>query len=164
MELTAIKEIMSTINPGTFFRCEYSSSIPLKAEYRNAGYKLIKVASIITRTGIHYAHIRGVDFDSAKKNYNLNRVNNFIWEDPYKISFNTNTWKYYLNLYPVQHCNCDFKFKLFMDDEEIEVCETVFDDPSITKMILPSYLKSNSDYKVIKVNINNISKIIQSRK
>lgn len=160
MDLNMVKDIMSEIKPGTFFRCGFYSSIPLKAEYRNMGYKIIKVANIITRSGIYYGNIRGVDFDSLVQNYNQNRTNNFIWEIPRVISYNTQTKAYYLNLYPVQHINCSFTFTLQKDDMDLKVYD-MLSDKELIDMILPSYLNKMSETKVMKVNVNNIFNIHQ---
>ena len=44
--INELKKVLENIHPGSFFRIKYSVEVPLKAEYRNMGYKIIKVCQV----------------------------------------------------------------------------------------------------------------------
>lgn len=154
MEFNRVMDIVKNITPGTFFRLDYCGNIPVKAEYKKLGIEVVKFGSIITRTGINYSNINGVDIKDVVNNRLQNYRHNFVWEIPRTISYNTNTKKYYLNFYPVVHTNCNYTFVLYMKGCEVAAYKTLT-DPDISYMVIPSYF-NQKDSKVNKISIDNI--------
>ena len=152
MDINGLKKILDTIHPGSFFRIQYSVEVPLKAEYKKQGYKIIKTVSTTSRTGVRYMKINGVT-PSGKKS---DKLSNWSWEKKNYISYNSNTGKYYLNLYPMSfNTYSKVTYKAYLNGEELQSFST--------NMILPSYITKNggSGTKVIKINVDNIINLYQ---
>ena len=52
--------VIKSLKPGSFVRIGYKTEPPMKAEYRNQGYKVIKTTTMTTRFGIDYHNIHSV--------------------------------------------------------------------------------------------------------
>jgi len=151
MKINELKKVLENIHPGSFFRIKYSVEIPLKAEYKNIGYKIIKTVYTTSRTGVRYMKINGVT-PSEKKS---DKPSNWSWEKKNYISYNSNTGSYYLNLYPMgMNTYTRVEYKVYLNDKEI--IKEDFKD-----MIIPSYFKKAATSKILKIKIDNIIELYQ---
>lgn len=155
MKIDSLKNILNAIHPGSFFRIRYSVDVPLKAEYRNKGYKIIKTVSTTSRTGVRYMKINGVT-PSEKKS---DKPSNWSWEKKNYISYNSNTGKYYLNLYPMSmNTYTRVEYKFYFNSEQV-----LMDNLEFKNMVIPSYFKKDGGFstKILKINIDNIIELYQ---
>ena len=153
MDIYELKKVLENIHPGSFFRIKYSVEVPLKAEYKNMGYKIIKTVYTTSRTGVRYMKINGVT-PSEKKS---DKPSNWSWEKKNYISYNSNTGSYYLNLYPMgMNTYTRVEYKVYLNDKEISKYN--FKD-----MIIPSYFKKDGGFstKILKIKIDNIIELYQ---
>lgn len=153
MKINELKKVLENIHPGSFFRIKYSVEVPLKAEYRNMGYKIIKTVYTTSRTGVRYMKINGVT-PSEKKS---DKPSNWSWEKKNYISYNSNTGNYYLNLYPMSMNTCTrVEYKTYLNDKEI--IKYNFKD-----IVIPSYFKKDGGFstKILKIKIDNIIELYQ---
>lgn len=152
MIIDNLKQVLENIRPGSFFRIKYEVDVPLKAEYRNKGYKIIKTVSTTSRTGVRYMKINGVTPTEKKSD----KPSNWSWEKKNYISYNSNTGKYYLNLYPIAtNSFTHVEYKAYFNGEEYQNFSP--------DMIIPSYFKKDGGFstKILKININNIIELYQ---
>ena len=155
MKINDLKKVLENIHPGSFFRIKYSVEVPLKAEYKNKGYKIIKTVYTTSRTGVRYMNINGVTPPEKKSD----KSSNWSWEKKNYISYNSNTGKYYLNLYPMSmntYTRAEYKFYLMGD--EVNMNNLRFKD-----MIIPSYFKKDGGFstKILKIKVDNIIELYQ---
>lgn len=105
------EEIINTINnikAGEFFRITYKSVLPLKAEFKKQGYSIVKTTEATVRTGCDYDNLESVKEAKEEKTQNgitesKPRTNNYQWVIEDKVSYNTNTDKYYLRIAPLNN-------------------------------------------------------------
>ena len=155
MTIDCISKVVETIHPGSFFRINYVTELPLKAKFKNNDWHIIKEVSVTSRTGIRYAKINGVVFSDASK-----KVSNFRWYIKNYISYNTSTGKYYLNIYPIGWgSNMKIRYKICHGNQEVATCTELTDD--FKEYVIPSHFNKNgsSSTKIMKININNIISI-----
>lgn len=153
MKINELKKVLENIHPGSFFRIKYSVEIPLKAEYKNMGYKVIKTVYTTSRTGVRYMKINGVTLSEKKSD----KPSNWSWEKKNYISYNSNTGSYYLNLYPMgMNTYTRVEYKVYFNDKEI-----IKDD--FKDMIISSYFKKDGGFstKILKIKIDNIIELYQ---
>lgn len=100
LERNTIIESIDKIHNGCLVRVTYKSEVPIKAEFRKQGYRIIKITETSGRVGVNYHNIASV---IARKSENLventtSRTNNYEWVIKNKVKYNTNTEKDYLVL------------------------------------------------------------------
>ena len=155
MKLENVKNVIVAKKNGVFFRINYRTEIPVKAEFKKAGINLVKFTEKTVRTGVNYEHIQAVIDKKSAEDYvaPAHRENHKDWIVNNKLFYNTNTNKYYVRL---AHCNgskAKSKYVAYgADGNEIE-----FDK----NYAVNSYWnKSNNDIKsVFDVNVDNIMSI-----
>lgn len=151
MNIEMISKAVKNIKPGVFTRITYKSEMPLKAEYKKLGYKIVKISSMTTRFGIHYGNIKEVK-ESKHEGKISNKVNNFVWIIKNNIQYNKHTKSYYLCTYPTKKGrNSSVKYDVYLNDEKV-FSNIDFIDKN---MIIDSYWNKNST-NMMKININNI--------
>lgn len=133
MKFENIINIMSQIKNGTFFRVVYRTEVPIKKSFKDEGFKVIKTSSVITRTGVNYKNISGVEIkplgDTGKP-----RANNYEAIIANKLYFNTNTKKNYINIYPVKNHKTRSVYEFYINNikiatrkpEEIDFSDDMF--------------------------------------
>lgn len=153
MTIEMIKDLLNNVKPGVFTRLTYQTELPLKAEYKKQGYRIVKVNSITTRFGIHYGNIKEVKeregSDSSEK------VNNFNWVMKNNLQYNSNTDKYYLCTYPTKRGrNGSWRYVVYLPDG------VTFDGLSDINRdwVQDSYWNKKST-NMMKINIDNVIKI-----
>lgn len=97
------KEIISAANNikrGAFVSFEYKAEVPLKAEYRKAGWRVTKICKKLVRFGVSYKNIASVIDRKAKQaaeGYEPRKVaNHWVSIIDNVAAHNTNTNKDYL--------------------------------------------------------------------
>lgn len=98
--ITNAKELKN----GTFMRVAYKSDLPLKAAHKNEGYRISKITETTGRLGVRYGMIhtvieRKANTEESGRNY----TNNYEWEIPNKVAYNSNTNREYLTIANVPH-------------------------------------------------------------
>jgi len=149
-----VMKCLNNIKPGTFTRITFVTELPLKAEFKNRGFRVTKTTSITTRFGIHYGNIKGVEINNTTKD---KKVNNFYWVDNFKknLCYNTNTKKYYICTYPTKKgTNINTKYSIKYPDGSFKGNLTSIDK----NMVINSYWNKSST-KMMRINIDNVLKI-----
>lgn len=117
MKLETISRILGGMKKGVFFRIVYCTEVPIKKSFKDRGYKVVKTSSVITRTGVHYPHISGVEIkaDGGDKK----RANNYEALIPDKLYFNSNTKKNYISIFPVKGNKAESVYDFFLGGVKI---------------------------------------------
>lgn len=100
---------------GRFFRVRYSTVVPLKAEYENKGYSLLKIVDTTTRTGVKYQNIRDVLTTSDNSS---GATNNWEWEYKNRIKYNTSTKSQYAVFAPIDPIKAHSQSTYLLTDSE----------------------------------------------
>lgn len=150
MKTERVFEIVNSIRPGTVFRIEYKTDLPLKSVYKKQGMSISKYVSKLTRTGVKYTHISGVvPSDSNRKSYVESVVANRIYQH---IENKT----YYLRLACWKNSNYKAHYVInFADGSHKEISEE-----DLHEYVINSYWnKSGEVPAVINVKFDNILSI-----
>ena len=91
--LTAVKNVRG----GTIARIAYKTEVPLKAEFKNQGYKITKVVETSVRFGVNYSRIASViarksSTDHVARTY----TNNYEWVVSNRVKHHTKNDKDYI--------------------------------------------------------------------
>ena len=146
MQLNQIIEKLNNIHNGSFHKIMFKSEPPMKAIYRNSGFKIVKVTEMIMRTGISY---EAVSTKIAPDESSIKRTNNYESVIKNKLLFNTKTQKHYARVYP--YSNVKSCYYAVSGLKMVPV-----DD--ISEYVIPSYLnkKNSDDVVVLNIGIDNI--------
>lgn len=152
-----IMEVINTIKKGTMFRISYKSELPVKALYKNMGYKVIKVVSETVRTGIDYDNI-GVVIERKSnqvENDRPARANNYEWVIKNSVLYNSNTDKYYVRVVPLikNGANKKVKYEVVTPEGTSEL-EKLSEE--IKERIQNSYFSDKVAPAVKNIGFNNI--------
>lgn len=158
-----VNEIMvndiAKIKNGTFTRIKYVTDVPVNALAKKSGVSIKKYVESTVRIGINYTNLASVK--NRPKTQDNVRVNNFV---PYlgnKISYNTNTNDYYLNVFTTPNANTKVTYieARVIDGKSIETT-LPGNKELLTPWITPSYLKkSDSSIDMYRVKLSNIMKV-----
>ncbi len=93
-----ILDEVSKVKNGTIARIGYKTELPVKAEYKKRGVKIIKFVETSARLGVNYHHIASVIARKAEEQLEqaVQRANNYEWIIKDKVRHNTKTEKDYL--------------------------------------------------------------------
>lgn len=161
-----VNEIMindiAKVKNGTFTRIRYVTDVPVNALAKKSGVSIKKWVESTVRIGINYANLTSVkNRPKTDKNQVKVRVNNFV---PYlgnKISYNTNTNDYYLNVFTTPNANT----KVTYIETRIVDGKTIHTTlPGNKELLNPwvtsSYLKkSDSPMDMYRVKLCNLIKV-----
>lgn len=156
MNIESITNALKNVKPGTFTRLVYKSEMPVKAEFKKMGYKVVKITSTTTRFGIHYGNIKEVKENASNDKYfKVNEALKWIVKDI--IQYNSNTEKYYLCTYPtIKGRNSSTKYDIYLNGERVMEGIDIID----RNMIINSYWSGKSSKtNMMKINVDNIIKI-----
>ena len=160
MTLQNVIYALDTVKNGWMTRLAYNTELPVKAEYKKKGIKVIKHTSVTVRIGVDYEHIQAVI--DAKK-YSSETVKKAVktaysWIIRNRISYNDNTGKYYLRVATLpQGSNPSFYYTLIEEVGcSIFVKNVSVDD--IKDYVVNSYWCSNTPI-VQNISIDNIVSI-----
>lgn len=162
MKREEIIRTVEAIKNGTINRVQYQSEMPLKAEFKKLGYKIIKITETSARFGVAYDNIKSViDRKKADEENGIEkkpRVNNYEWVIKNKVKHNNKTNKDYVVLAKLNnHSNSKVKYVV-----EGTMVGTLTMDGSLSdaykKMVIESYFK-NGGAEVKTISFDNILKI-----
>lgn len=155
-----VLKAMFNYKNGTFVRVAYKSDVPVKAQFKHEGYKVSKITETTARLGVQYGHIhtvverRKLEEGKEKKE----RTNNYTWEIPNSMAFNSNTNKEYLTLANVPHGH-NTKRKYVVEKPNGDVYTTDNLD-SEKELIQDSYFNRKGNGNEIKyVSLENVVRI-----
>lgn len=95
---------VKSIRNGSMFKLVYQTEMPVKAAFKKAGVKVVKVTSVVTRTGVNYEHISYVIKKKATGEIvDSTSTNNYSWLVANKVAYNSNTDCTYLRIAPVKN-------------------------------------------------------------
>lgn len=142
-----IIEATNKVRNGTIARVTYRTEVPLKAEFKKQGYRLIKITETSARFGVNYGRIASVIARNAERTLEeaVQRTNNYEWVIKNKVKYNTKTDKEYLvvaNFNGGHHT----KSKYILEGTfvgTIDMGDTI--DSHYTHLVIDSYYKK-SDY------------------
>lgn len=155
--------LLKEIKPGTFFRMSYMHELPVKAEFKKQGYNVIKVTSVVTRTGVNYGNIQAVkDYKEAQAEAGIipqERHLDVEWIIKDFVQHNNKTNKDYVCIAPIG--TIEETNKYIVVDPNTNVT-TVSEEELDKNLVRDSYFNSRNDngytmYK--KVTIDNIINI-----
>ena len=164
-----IIEATNSVRNGTIARVTYRTEVPLKAEFKKQGYRLIKITETTARFGVNYGKIASVIARNAERTLEeaVQRTNNYEWVIKNKVQYNTNTDKEYLVLANFNKGH-NTKSKYILEGTfvgTIDMGNTI--DSHYTHLVRDSYFNKSDSYGEIKkigfdnlIRINNIGQKI----
>lgn len=123
LEANEVKAIIENLKNGVMTRLCYRSDVPVKAEYRKQGVRIIKVTETTVRFGVEYSHIHEVA-SSIVERHNENKpakANNWSWIVKNKIKYNSNTDDYYVYFATTKIPNTKSKYIIVNAEEDVFV-------------------------------------------
>lgn len=152
---TLLKEQITSaakaVRGGAIARITYKTEVPVKAEFKKQGYKVIKIVETSVRFGVNYHNIASVIKRKSNAEYiTTSRTNNYEWIVKNRIKHNNKTDKDYLVVatLPVGH---NTKVKYLIEGTfvgTIDMGPTI--DSHYKHIILDSYFRKASEMREIK--------------
>ena len=156
MKLDQVKEIVSNNKHGTFTQIKYITELPLKAKFKNEGYRLYKECTMVTRLGIHYGNIKEVKENGRNKDHIKDTLKyKYYWEDSKnKIVYYPDKDKYYLYTFPTKKNRHEY-CKYILEHNASKEYTTL---DNISDMVISSYWTKKLT-SMMMLNIDNIISI-----
>ena len=151
-----IVDVVKGIRNGSFFSICYKSELPVSAENKKAGIKVVKQTSKVARTGVEYKNIEAVKILSEGVSKEpSNRVNNFVPIINNKIVHNNKTNKDYITFANVPGARPSSVYTKI-----IHGVETIINRDEALSLCVPSYGKNDKDIPIVqKVTLSNVVSI-----
>ena len=143
-----VYEAISSIPNGRFFKICYRTEVPLKAEYKNKGYKVYKYTFRVTRIGVRYNSLKEVKENNIQE---VSRASNSNWLIRNKIKTNITTGKDYIVIATMAKNEHKEYSYVVVDQSGIEKRKSF----APTDMIIPSYFEKKNG-AVRNINLDNI--------
>ena len=145
MDYNELVRVMEAIRPGTMARISYKTELPMKAEFREQGYGIVKVVETTARFGVKYSNLKSVIAKRSAPGYiPSSKANNNIWLLENKISKNEKTGKIHVRFVPMPF-GSNRKSTYVLVDSYGNVFELGHDIPASFKgMVQNSYWSSKS--------------------
>ena len=159
MKLQLLEEIINNIKPGTYTNIVYDVSCPVKAEYKKQGIEVHKTVSMTARFKINYYNIKAVKERIVESN-NQKKTNNYKSIVKNAIYYNTNTEKYYLNVYNINKpcIKTIYEVKIPMPNDKDNWNIYPEDQVRDAGILIDSYFRSQNT-EMFRINIDNIFSI-----
>lgn len=146
-DLRSIMEIISEVKNGTINRIVYKSELPINKDAKRLGIKIYSVTDKLIRFGVAYKGEDSSEAAGSKK-----KTNNFNWILKNKISFNSNTEKYYLRISKLnKHSNTKRNYFIDINGDCMQISEA-----TAKEFLIPSYGKSYGPHTIQNISIENI--------
>lgn len=158
MNTNKIINLIKDIKNGTFVRVAFTSTVPLKAKFKNTGIIIKKKTVTTGRVGVNYFNIKSVK--DLPKTASRNYTNNYKWIIPNKIKYNTNTDNYYLSLATVpMYSNTYVTYEII--NNGISKCISKKDllNSEVATYIQDSYFNKNTNTPILTIKLENIEKL-----
>lgn len=151
------EQVVNNLRAGVFARITYRTELPVKAVYKKQGFKVVKTTSSTVRFGINYKNIKSVinRKNEVKEDSTKTWTNNYIEVIRNKISFNTSTNKFYLNVYPIKKGNNSVTTYTLVYEDGFEVTGNV---DFIKEYVIPSYF-NKTQTEMFRVSVDNVLSI-----
>lgn len=146
-----IYDAITNIPNGRFFKICYRTEMPLKAEYKNQGYKVYKYTARVTRTGVRYNSLKEVRENNIQEFSRASRTN---WLIRNKVKTNVTTGKDYIVIAPMSKNEYKEYSYLVIDSCGLE--RRASNVPE--QMILPSYFNKKNG-AIRNIDLDNIVSI-----
>ena len=156
-KLENIIKAVSTIKNGTMCRVTYKSELPVKAEFKHRGIKVVKYTEATVRFGVNYNNIKTVIEKKNAENYTpTERTYDRTWLVDNKIFVNNKNGNPYVRIANVRnHANKNSIYSIIRDNKDIRV-EQLSD--SDKELIINSYW--NRPYEMPEIQDINADNII----
>lgn len=161
MNYEKLYEAIRNVKNGTCTRIGYTTSVPLKAKYKDKNISIKKIVSTTARLGVRYNNIKSVKerqaANAAKPAYKSNNT----WVINNKVKYNLNTGKTYLviatfpkgdNTKVCYEVNNNGQVSYYFSKKELE-------SSYASEFVINSYFNKGSATEIYNVNIDNIFKI-----
>lgn len=156
MKRDFIIDSIKAIKPGCLFRITYKSEIPVKAEFKNNGIRLIKITETTVRTGVAYRNLKSVMATEATSSTE-HKKSNFEWVVTNRVSYNSNTDKMYARIATIKNGN-NAHHKYIVECNGI--CEEVDSlNEAQRNFVVNSYWNKHETPSVQNVSLDNILSI-----
>lgn len=157
MEMTKVMKVLETIKKGTFTHFEYKSELPVKAKFKNLGYKVVKETKMTARFGINYSNIHSVIERKSNGTQSTRPHNpNFSWVLKNVISFNSNTNNNSLHVYTCNNTKSKSVYHIYKDGEYITTYDEKTFKDKMKCFVIDSYWNKTNKNEVFQVNVNNV--------
>lgn len=154
---------ISKVKNGTFTRLCYVTDVPVNALAKKCGVRIKKYVESTVRLGINYGHLASVKNRPHVESDSKPRTNNFV---PYlgnKISYNTNTDDYYLNVFTTPNSNSKVKYVQYMSVDGEDISDTTWygeNKELLSPWVTPSYLKKHdTPIDMYRVKMSNVMRV-----
>jgi len=154
MELNLVKDLLEDVKAGVFTNLIYTVECPVKSEFKKEGYKVRKTVNITVRFKINYGNIKSV----KEREYTpSDRKSNFVSVVKNAITYNTNTEKYYLSVFPFKRSHTKCLYEVYMPADDSWFIYPL-DQIKESGLLIDSYFgKKSTD--MYRINIENIFSI-----
>ncbi|MBO5712322.1 MAG: hypothetical protein J6R47_05725 [Acholeplasmatales bacterium] len=142
-----IYDAVTSLPNGRFFKICYRTEMPLKAEYKNQGYKVYKYTYRITRTGVSYNNLKKVRASGKE----FSRASNTKWLIKNKIKTNVTTGKDYIVIATMAKNEYKEYSYVIIYPDGIEKRKS----SAPADMIIPSYFEKKNG-AVRNINLDNV--------
>jgi len=156
MSEEAIMAAVNEVKNGQFVRLGYRTEPTMKAEFRKAGYKVIKLSECTGRLGCDYENLKSTKEARAAGAEKSDKTNNYYWIVDNKIAGNTKTGKKYIRMTTTPGSNTKSEFYVF-DANGDDVSDTM----NYKDLVVPSYFKpSGAPMEPVRnIKLENITRI-----
>ena len=150
---------VSAIKNGQMCRICYRSELPVKAEFKHKGIKIIKVTEATVRFGVAYEHISTVKERKSDETYSpITKTNNYEWVIENKICRNSNTGKEYVRFATLNKGSHKKVLYIVVDSmNETYTAESLSEEEKI--YVQNSYWNRTSPTEVQNISFENIIRI-----
>lgn len=154
-----ILETTKAIKGGRIVRVTYKTELPIKAEFKKQGYKIIKVVETSVRFGVNYHNIANVIKRKMEKETTRKVTNNYEWIIKDRIKHNTNTDKDYL-VFATLPKGSNTKVKYILYGSIMGTLDLGDEIPSNYKcIVLDSYFNRSNERDIQTVSFENVIRI-----
>lgn len=157
MSAEEIIEAVKARKAGSFFRIFYKTELPVKAAFKKAGIRIIKITASTVRCGVDYNNIASVIERKAAEEYrdSITGQNNYSWIIEDRILHNSNTNCDYVRIATVpNHSNTSSVYWTITDTDE-----NLAEDFN-HEYVVDSYFKTSDPAPVKNIKFENILGII----
>lgn len=153
-------QIMAAVNEvknGQFVSLGYKSEPTMKAEFRKAGYSVVKVSECTGRLGCNYENLKSTKEKRAAGVEKSEKKDNYFWIVENKIAGNTKTGKKYLRMTTTPGAKTNSQYFVF-DENGNNVSDTM----NYKDLVVPSYFSKPADYvpePVRNIKLENVIRI-----
>ena len=165
MELLNIIRALNKIKNGAFTRIGYITEVRMNADFKNKGYRMLKVTETTVRFGLNYGNIKSVIEQNSKNKaegkVKKPRANNNIDLIKNKLVFNTNTQKAYVNAFYAKNNNVKNRYILVNVSNDVPYLIPITSDSykNIWEEYIINSLKNTNEPPVFQINTSNIFRI-----